>query len=133
MFSLWTASSFTSRNIDSAPLALVLMLIHYWVALRASQENRPKFAAPVLLTFLLPGRCAGQFGSPVRPDKVPLRRLRTDNLPGHSMQSCSSERTIMSFVLARLGRIFFAISIGVFGIQDLMQGKWKGGIPPVPP
>src|SRR5438270_10446578 len=49
------------------------------------------------------------------------------------MQSCSSERTIMSFVLARLGRIFFAISIGVFGIQDLMQGKWKGGIPPVPP
>src|SRR5258708_8486130 len=42
MFSLWTASSFTSRNIASAPLALALMPIHYWVAIRASQEIRPK-------------------------------------------------------------------------------------------
>src|ERR1700746_1527481 len=44
MFSLWTASSFTSRNIASAPLALTLMLIHYWVAIRASQENWPKIS-----------------------------------------------------------------------------------------
>src|SRR5882724_11545442 len=44
MFSLWTASSFTSRNIASAPLALALMPIHYWVAIRASQEIRPKIS-----------------------------------------------------------------------------------------
>src|SRR5215469_4963488 len=48
MFSLWIASSFTSRNIDSAPLALALMPIHYWVALRASQENWPKISVPFI-------------------------------------------------------------------------------------
>src|SRR5260221_5128714 len=38
MLSLWIASSLTSRNIDSAPLAIVPMFIHYWVGFRASQE-----------------------------------------------------------------------------------------------
>src|SRR5215467_6813741 len=40
MLSLWTASSLTSRNIDSAPRELVPMPIHYWVAVPASQENQ---------------------------------------------------------------------------------------------
>src|ERR1700758_2229046 len=48
MFCLWTASSFTSRNIASAPLALALMPIHYWVAIRASQENWPKISEPFI-------------------------------------------------------------------------------------
>src|ERR1700747_3328511 len=48
MFNLWAASSFTSRNIDSAPLALALMPIHYWVAIRASQENWPKINEPFI-------------------------------------------------------------------------------------
>src|SRR5258707_10375860 len=43
MLSLWIASSLTSRNIDSAPLAIVPMFIHYWVGFRASQENWMEF------------------------------------------------------------------------------------------
>src|SRR5882762_3771766 len=43
MLSLWIASSLTSRNIDSAPLAIVPMFIHYWVGFRASQENWVEF------------------------------------------------------------------------------------------
>src|SRR5258708_29154232 len=43
MLSLWIASSLTSKNIDSAPLAIVPMFIHYWVGFRASQENWVEF------------------------------------------------------------------------------------------
>src|SRR5258708_35584098 len=43
MLSLWIASSLTSKNIDSAPLAIVPMFIHYWVGFRASQENWMEF------------------------------------------------------------------------------------------
>src|SRR5579859_5578786 len=72
MFSLRTASSFTSRNIASAPPASTFMSIHYWGASAPSQENarpplRKKQAAaqscpwassrtvrrPRLLSFLL--------------------------------------------------------------------------------
>jgi len=35
--------------------------------------------------------------------------------------------------MGKLGRIFFAIPLGVFGIQYLIYGKWTGGLPPVPP
>src|SRR5438094_6312119 len=35
--------------------------------------------------------------------------------------------------MVKLGRIFFAIPLGVFGIQYLIYGQWTGGLPPVPP
>jgi hypothetical protein len=35
--------------------------------------------------------------------------------------------------MVKLGRIFFAIPLGVFGIQYLVYGQWRGGLPPVPP
>src|SRR5438132_5137329 len=35
--------------------------------------------------------------------------------------------------MVKFGRIFFAIPLGVFGIQYLIYGQWTGGIPPVPP
>src|ERR1700741_4845028 len=57
MFSLRTASSFTSRNIASAPPASTFMSIHYWVASVPSQENasrsRPESAYPNLSCPLL--------------------------------------------------------------------------------
>ena len=35
--------------------------------------------------------------------------------------------------LAQLGRYFFAIPFGVFGIQYFLYGHYAGGLPPVPP
>jgi len=35
--------------------------------------------------------------------------------------------------MIKLGRIFLAIPLGVFGIQYLIYGQWTGGLPPVPP
>jgi uncharacterized membrane protein len=35
--------------------------------------------------------------------------------------------------MVKLGRTFFAIPLGVFGIQYLNYGHWTGGLPPVPP
>src|SRR5437773_2300527 len=35
--------------------------------------------------------------------------------------------------MTKFGRIFFAIPLAVFGIQDLIHGRWMGGLPPVPP
>jgi uncharacterized membrane protein len=35
--------------------------------------------------------------------------------------------------MTKFGRIFFAIPLAVFGIQDLIHGRWTGGLPPVPP
>jgi uncharacterized membrane protein len=35
--------------------------------------------------------------------------------------------------MARLGRIFFAIPIGFFGIQYILYARFVGGLPPVPP
>ena len=35
--------------------------------------------------------------------------------------------------MVKLGRVFFAIALGVFGIQYLIYGQWIGGLPPVPP
>jgi uncharacterized membrane protein YphA (DoxX/SURF4 family) len=35
--------------------------------------------------------------------------------------------------MAKLGRIFFAIPLAVFGMQNLIYGKWSGGLPPFPP
>jgi hypothetical protein len=35
--------------------------------------------------------------------------------------------------LVRVGRIFFAIPMLVFGIQYIALGRYQGGLPPVPP
>lgn len=39
----------------------------------------------------------------------------------------------MSSAATKLGRVFFAIPLAVFAIQNLVYGKWSGGMPPVPP
>jgi uncharacterized membrane protein len=39
----------------------------------------------------------------------------------------------MNSVLTKLGRFFFAIPLIVFAVEYLARGRWRGGMPPVPP
>src|SRR5258707_10747267 len=111
MFSLWPAISFTSRNIDSAPLAVVLISIHYWVAPPPSQENRPKISEAGVRTMTTSRRCGAPFARANFPNALGLDEVSSALRQGRatSASQFSPARRVRALLGARnkrgLGRL----------------------------